>query len=451
MRRSISYAQNAATFLGPYSLVLAVTIAISIIFCNPAFPNDNADSSEYIIGPGDVIQLFVWQYDQFNGTMTVGPDGKVTVHLLGDIPVAGLTRAEVKVEITNRLSRFIKEDMEVTVSIVEFKSQKISVFGAVMNPRTFTFSSAPSLLDVIMAQCIPTSDADLTSVVIMPKAPSARKTITVNLVETFDSGDISKLPKLHSGDTVYVPRMKPAEETGTAESARDTEPSTSTQPPGAAPRQKTDFVVHVMGAVNGQNSYTFAKEPTLTEALLKAGSVPDVTALRFIRIIRSSPKTGDGVVDVDFAEYLTDGDISHLPKLYSGDTIYVPDVALEKTKDVSITITGQVLSPGTYRIYEPLNILDAISKAGGLTANADPENIRLRKETADSYQEKVVNIDEYLRDVGSVFPPEMVEQGYSIYVPTRRSSTSVVATVARGLVAFLADLALVYSFSRVFD
>ena len=70
-------------------------------------------------------------------------------------------------DITKRLAKFIKDDIEVTVSIVEFKSQKIFVFGAVINPRTITFSSAPSLLDVIMAQCIPTPDADLTAVVIM--------------------------------------------------------------------------------------------------------------------------------------------------------------------------------------------------------------------------------------------------------------------------------------------
>ena len=451
MRRPVVYVQNVAISIGPCSLVFAAAIAISIIFCTSALSNDNADPSEYILGPEDVIQLFVWQYDQFNGTMTVGPDGKVTVHLLGAIPVAGLTRQEVQADITKRLAKFIREDIEVTISIVEFRSQKISVFGAVRTPSTIRFFVAPSLLEVIMTRCIPTPDADLTAIMIMPKTPSTRDTITVNIKEILDKGNTSSLPELQPGDTVYVPRIKQAEETGTAESAENRGVPTSAQPPGEISQQGTDLIVHIMGAVNGQNSYAFAEEPTLTEALLRAGSVPDVTALRFVRIIRSGPTTGDGVVDVDFAEYLADGDASRLPKLYSGDTIYVPDVEQEKTRDISITITGQVLAPGTYRIYEPLNILDAISKAGGLAANADTENIRLRKETADSYQEKVVNIDEYLREVGSSVPPEMVEQGYSIYVPIRRSSTSVVATVVRGVVAFLADLALVYSLSRVFD
>jgi len=442
MRYLATYVQNSSTFV--------MLFAMTIVFCVPSFSADNSeDVSEYIIGPGDVIQLFVWQYDQFNGTMTVGPDGKITVHLLGNIPVAGFTRQEVADDITKRLSKFIKEGIQLTVSVVEFRSQKISVFGQVRNPETIVFSVAPSLLEVIMSRSIPTPDADLTAIKIIPKDSSVRKPITVNIIEILNKGDTSALPKLHPGDIIYVPKKKAVTgEAGTVESVRDSEPSTPSLPPGAE-SHGDGFAIHVMGAVPQPRTCIFTEEPTLTMVLLEAGSVPDVTALRYIRIIRGGAATGDKVVNVDFAEYLADGDVSHLPRLYSGDTVYVPDVTQEKMRDVSITITGRVLSPGTYRIYEPLNILDAISKAGGLTADADPENIRIRKETADSYQEKIISIDEYLRDVGSTAPPEMVEQGYSIYVPAKRHSTSVITSIARGLVTFVADVAMIYSFWRV--
>jgi polysaccharide export outer membrane protein len=452
MRSPVVYVQNAEISRMSCSALLAAAIAILMIFCNSS-PSaaDNGDVTKYVIGPGDVIQIFVWQHEQFNGTMTVAPDGNVTVNMLGDIPVSGFTRQELEADITKRLTeRFVREVPEVTVSIVEFRSQRISVFGAVTNPSTITFSTVPSLLEVVMAQCIPTPDADLTAVMIMPKLPSTRKTITVDLMEILNKGDISKLPRLHPGDTVYVPRVKPvAEETGTTETTDiDSATSTPPQPPGVEP-QAGRFVVHVIGAVNRPSSYEFTEEPTLTEVLLRAESVSDHTALRYLRIIRKQGTTDDAVLDVDFAEYLADGDASRLPRLRSGDTVYIPDVTQERMTDISITITGEVLTPGTYRIYKPLNILDAISRAGGLTDDADTENIRIRKETADSYQEKVVDIDEYLRDVGSTTPPEVVEQGCSIHVPEQRSSSSVVATVARGVVAFVADLAMVYSFWRV--
>lgn len=420
---------------------------------------------EYTIGPGDVMQISVWQYDQFNTTATVGPDGKITVHLLGDITVAGLTREGVKEDVTERLSKFIKEGAEVTVGIVEFNSQKISVFGQVRNPRTITFASVPSLVEIIMTECIPTPEADLTAVKIIPADSSVREPIMVNMVQFFEKGDSSRLPKLHPGDTVYVPRIRMEVTEGTASPrVRGDQPqitggyTTATSPqPSVTQAQGERFIIHVMGAVRSPSTYEFAEEPTLTEVLLKAGSVADSATLKYVRIIRSSqagmpmPPGDDRVVHVDIDKYLADGDDSSLPRLYSEDIVYIPDVTQEKMKDVSVIVTGQVLRPGTYRTSELLNILDAISLAGGLTENADPEMIRVIRETDDAYHEKIVNIDEFLSDVGSTSRPEIVGPGYRIYVPARRRPTSAVAGAARGLVTFLADLAMVYSFWRVID
>jgi protein involved in polysaccharide export with SLBB domain len=260
------------------------------------------------------------------------------------------------------------------------------------------------------------------------------------------------LPKLHSGDTVYVPRIG----TGVIEEAADVQPQVTdvdrtaipSQPPSTE-TQAEQFVIKVMGAVGRPGSFVSDKEMTLTEALLQAGSVTNSMALKYVRVIRSVPMEGERVVHVDVEKYLIEGDATLLPKLYSGDTIYVPDITQEQMKDVSILITGEVLSPGSYSVSEPLDILDIISMAGGLTPNADTERIRVRREDADSYQEKIVNIDEFLKDVGSEALPEMVGPGYRIYVPTQQKSTSAIAGVTRGMVAFLADVALVFSFWRI--
>jgi protein involved in polysaccharide export with SLBB domain len=433
-------------------------IAFLIIFtmfticCNISF-SDDASKSEYVIGPGDVIQVSVWQYDQFNGTMTVGPDGKITMNLLGDIPIAGLTREQAKKEITERLSKFVIEGAEVTVSVVQFNSQKILVIGAVTTPQTITFSTPPSIIEAVMVQSMPASNADLTAVQII-RADSTEP-ITVNLNEALQSGKTVQLPKLRAGDTIFVPKKKeealPADAEEPAERVPRTVDDTSAIPTSQTPQESAqeEFVIHVIGEVRTPSSYNFSKAPSLTEVLLQAGSVLDSTTLKYVRIIRGDPDTEDKVLHVDMEKYLTEGDSSLLPKLYSGDTVYIPDVTYERMKDVSIIVTGEVLNPGTYRTRGSMSILDAISLAGGLTEDADTENIRLTKENDDSYQEKIVNIDEFLGDIGSTSIPETVGPGYRVYVPAERRTLSSVGSATRGVVALLADLALVYSFWRV--
>jgi protein involved in polysaccharide export with SLBB domain len=95
--------------------------------------------------------------------------------------------------------------------------------------------------------------------------------------------------------------------------------------------------------------------------------------------------------------------------------------------------------------------LDAISLAGGLTKDADPEMIRLRRETANSYHEKIVNIDRFLTEVGSTSPPEMVGPGYRIYVPKKRGDITMGKTAAaiRAVAAFFVDITVIYGFYRL--
>lgn len=421
-----------------------LVIVILVFMSSFAFGNTEA---EYKIGVDDVINVSVWQYEQFNTSATVGPDGKITIPLLGHIYAEGLTRDELKNEVTKGLSKYIKEGAEVTISIAQYRSQKISIFGQVKNPRTITVSSIPSFLEII-TQSEFTPEADLTAVKIIPADPSVKNIIIVNVSEILQSGNIAKFPELHSGDTIYVPKTpvvvgeKPEERP-----AIIIQNIPATPPPELTGKEK--FVIHVAGSVRTPSTLEFSKEPTLMEVLLKAGSVNDNEALSYVRVVRGDPTASGKVVDVNLKEYLNNGNASVLPKLQSGDIVYIPDLAQEKLKDLSIIITGQVLKPGTYRINESLNILDAVSLAGGLTENADAEMVRVRKESGDLYQEKVVNLDEFLKDVGSTAIPEMVGPGYRIYVPTKRASISNIAYGARGLMAFLVDLTVVYGFFRL--
>ena len=70
------------------SIIVALAIFMLTVFCSLSPAADAIkDISDYAIGLGDVVQVSVWQYEQFNTTATVGPDGRITVPLLGDIYV----------------------------------------------------------------------------------------------------------------------------------------------------------------------------------------------------------------------------------------------------------------------------------------------------------------------------------------------------------------------------
>ena len=200
-------------YLGKPAMVFALAyLAFLSVFCSLSIGLDNDvrndnDINEYHIGIGDVIQISVWQYDQFNTTSTVAPDGKIAIPLIGDVIADGKTRSELKKEIVSKLDKFVKEGAEVTINITQFNSQKISIFGSVTNSKVFTFSSPPSLLELII-NAAPTADADLTAVKIIPANTSIRQPVVVNLSSVLSTGDTSKLPELHSGDVIYVPKSR---------------------------------------------------------------------------------------------------------------------------------------------------------------------------------------------------------------------------------------------------
>jgi len=279
---------------------------------------------------------------------------------------------------------------------------------------------------------------------IIPADSTVRKPITVDMKEVLQKGDTSKLPKLHPGDTIYVPKIEV--ETGKAVAPAPSPEGMKKEEPFITEEQKVGFVINVMGAVAKPGSFTSYEELSLPQALLLAGSVTDNTALKDVRVIRGQENK---VIHVDFDKYLLEGDASILPRLYSGDTIYVPPLTPDKMRDVSILITGEVLKPGSYATLKSMDILDVISMAGGLSPNADPERIMIRKESPGEYQEKIVNIEEFLSGVGGSTPPVMVEPGYRIYVPAKRGSATKVAIAARGVVGFIADLIPIYGLYRL--
>ncbi len=422
--------ERIKSYFGAFLLLIFSFVSVSLFSVESA--------TEYRIGVGDVVQISVWQYEQFNVTAPVGPDGKINIPILGEIFIKGQTKDQVKTEISNRLAKYVKEGAEVTVNITQYNSQKIFIFGQVANSRSISFSTPPSLIEVII-QASPAPDADLKSVKIISGDPSVRESLVVDVEEVIRTGNTSNLPKLIPGDMIYVPKIAPVTPSSPEEPKKESTVARPKAESDKTPEEK--FIINVMGAVGSQSILTFSEEPTLIQVLIKSGSVKNDVLLKDISIIRNSATNEEKVVRVDLSKYLIDGDSSVLPRLYNGDLVYIPPLSPDKAQDFSIVIVGEVNKPGSYEVQNPLDILDVISMAGGLSPRADTDRIRIRTQKGNYYLDKIISISDLVENAGSSVQSEMVGPGYRIYVPPKQRNLTVkTAMIARGVVAFLVSL-----------
>jgi polysaccharide export outer membrane protein len=102
----------------------------------------------YRIGPEDMLQVSVWSNDAVSRTVPVRPDGKISLPLLNDVQAAGLTPMELRQEVTRRLAEYMPNP-EVSVTVTDVHSFKVSVIGAVAKPGRYELKSWTTVMDVL--------------------------------------------------------------------------------------------------------------------------------------------------------------------------------------------------------------------------------------------------------------------------------------------------------------
>jgi len=112
-------------------------------------PSVTAVPGDYRVGPSDVLNVSVWkQPDLTLGLLPVRPDGKISLPLLGDIEVAGLTALEINEVITERLKEYVT-DPEVTVVVVQVNYPVVFMIGEVNRPGPVPIRQNTTMLQVI--------------------------------------------------------------------------------------------------------------------------------------------------------------------------------------------------------------------------------------------------------------------------------------------------------------
>jgi polysaccharide export outer membrane protein len=167
----------------------------------------NVESDQYVILKGDRVEINVAGYPEFNVTVAVKEDGTMTIPLVGEVPAAGLTRADLTGQIISRLSDYVKNKVVPTIKIKGALDQKLIVLGSVTTQGTYPATASISPFQALALAGGPTPTADLRHIRVF-RGGVTDATIELDLSATLAAlpGRADELPFVYPGDLIYVPR-----------------------------------------------------------------------------------------------------------------------------------------------------------------------------------------------------------------------------------------------------
>lgn len=161
--------------------------------------------SDYIIGPGDVLQITVWKNETLSRTVPVRPDGKISMPLLHDVHAAGLTAMQLRDKIATALGEFMPNP-EVAVSVTDVRSMRVSILGEVSKPGVLELRGETTILEAIAMAGGFKDFASPSKITILRIDENGKtKRIRFNYNRAVSSASDEENVLLRSGDVVVVP------------------------------------------------------------------------------------------------------------------------------------------------------------------------------------------------------------------------------------------------------
>ncbi|HXX80772.1 MAG TPA: polysaccharide biosynthesis/export family protein [Thermodesulfovibrionales bacterium] len=277
--------------------------------------------ADYIIGADDVLDIDVYQAEELHKTVRVSSQGYIGILLIGQIKAKGLTPLQLEQEISKRLEKYMQEP-RVSVTIKEYRAQKISVIGAVSTGGVFSVTGQKYLVDMlIMAGGIGAGASEICLVLRPSDSEMAgekkTETLAINLIDLLEKGDFSLNIPVFTGDIINVIR---------------------------------NGIVFVDGPVNRPGTFSYKMRMTLREAIIFAGGLRFEADPSDVKILRDK---GDGTREVIGVNYedITKGKSNDFP-IKENDIIIMGKNGF---KNFLVTVSG-MLSGG-------------LNTAGGFTVN----------------------------------------------------------------------------------
>lgn len=173
----------------------------------PPVPPNAVSNPDYIIGPGDSIQIFVWRNPELSVTVPVRPDGKISTPLVEDVVAVGKTPSQLAREIERALAEYIRSpQVNIIVTNPVSTFSQVKVIGEVKSPQSVPYREGLTALDAVLAVGGLTQFAAGNRAKIMRKGQDGKDTeIKVRLDALVHKGKVSENVALLPGDVLIVP------------------------------------------------------------------------------------------------------------------------------------------------------------------------------------------------------------------------------------------------------
>ncbi len=333
---------------------------------NKTLLDEKINPDTYVLGPGDVLSIFIWGGFQGQFQLTVTPEGMLLVPEIGPIDIANLTLTDARKKIADNLAMKYR-NVESTVSLVDLRVFKVYVGGAVINPGAYPATAVTRVSEVIGLAGGFFEGPDAEDKTKMPSYQflytwikvSSKRNITVHRKngesQTADilrldlSGDTKFNPLLRDGDEIFVPL-----------------------------REWSINLYGVFGAVKNPGYFEYSQKDSLSDLLnLGHGLTLDADS-QGVEIVRFRPdntSTYSTFVDLKSSNW-------NMP-LKPDDRVYVKPIQGFHVK-YQVQLIGEFKYPGYYAITEDTTTLsEIITKAGGLTDLASLDEAEMTRVSAE--------------------------------------------------------------------
>ena len=321
--------------------------------------------SEYILGPGDKLFIRFFGAKDFSGEVNILNDGTVSIPIVGDIYITGITKKMAEEKIEGLLTpHLIQKDVQVLV--INPRKIKFVVRGEVNNPGIYslneeesfkskreefpflpsTIKSVPTLIDAIQKSGGLTNKANISKIEIKRRTPSYKnlpnyKLAYSNLLKLLKEGDFAQNPSLFDGDLITVAKVNNSENKSLFDMGNLT--------PG-----KID--VFVIGEVKSPGLIQISYKSSISEAILAAGGPINFRSKKNkVKVLRNN-KSGNSKIEEYKFSLKNNLKEKNKISLKNGDIIFVDSSGLAKTNDAITAATLPFV--GLYRTLQFIRLIN---------------------------------------------------------------------------------------------
>lgn len=321
---------------------------------------------DYIVGPGDTLDIQLYGSEPSSYELTVERDGRLNFPKLGPIMVSGMSFDAARAAIEQRVTKQLI-GTRVSVTMGDLRSIRVFVLGDVEKPGSYTVSGLSTMTNALFVSGGAKKIGSLRNVALKR---NGRLVTTLDLYDLLLHGDTSGDRQLLPGDVIFVPPI--------------------------------GNTVSVDGAVRRPAIYELKGEKTVAQAVeIAGGLLPDADE-KLGQLERILPSRLHEMHNIDLTT-----PAGRATEVANGDKLKVP--AIRPTLENSVVLTGYVFRPGQFEYHPGLRLTDVLGSFDELRPHADQHYIMIRREVPPDEKIEVLSADlqHALAARGSAADPEL--------------------------------------------